>query len=95
MEAVEVFNSRSDVELGESGDEAVRAYGLLDDDVRRRWNIESGMQHNRPQEGSREALTDRSNFIVCVCVRKVNRPAERLQLAERTASILERRRSVV
>ena len=68
MVAVEVFNSGRDVQLAERGDEAVRAYGLLDDDVRRRWNMESEMQHNRPQEGSREALADRLNFIVCVCV---------------------------
>ena len=59
------------------------------------------MQHNRPQEGSREALVDSLNLIACVCVcvcvsvRKVNRPAERLELAERTASIVERRKSVV
>ena len=67
MVAIEVSNSGSDVELQESGDEVVLAYGLLDDVVRRRWNMESGMQHNRPQEGSREALADRLNFIV-VCV---------------------------
>ena len=68
MVAVEVSNRGSDVALGESGNEALRAYGLLDDDVRRRWNMESEMQHNRPQEGSREALPDRLNFIVCVFV---------------------------
>ena len=65
--AVEVSNGGSDVEWGERGDEVVRAYGLLDDVVRRRWNMESGMQDSRPQEGSREALADQWNFIVCAC----------------------------
>ena len=64
MVAAEVSNGGSDVEWG---DEEVRAYGFLDDFVRRRWNMESGMQDNRPQEGSREALADHLNFIVCMC----------------------------
>ena len=50
------------------GDEVVRAYGFLDDFVRRRWNMQSGMQDSWPQEGSREALADHLNFIVCLCL---------------------------
>ena len=67
MVAAEVSNGRSDVEWGDNGDEVDGAYGFSDD-VRRGYDMQSGVRDGRPLEGSTEAMAGLLYVVVCVCV---------------------------